>query len=395
MTTELTREDEEFRQRLRAWLAENLPPGWTEREDVTDFEGDEERIELQREWHRKLHAAGLTGYNWPKEYGGMGLSLRQQIIYTEEMAKWRAPQPLGRSAMAQLGPTIIQYGTEEQKRRFLPPLLSGEEIWCQGYSEPNSGSDLASLRTRAVEDGDDFVINGQKIWTSGAQYSDWCYCLVRTDPEAPKHRGISLILLDMKTPGITIRPLIDITGRHHFNEVFFDDVRVPKTNLLGEKNRGWYIGASLLSYERVGVGQTMDASQQLDALVRLAKRLPRNGGSVWDDPRVRIRIAQLKVDFEAMAAVGDRLQALVAAGGIPGPEASMAKVLKTEFQQNTAKTAMDLLGLYAPLQRGSAHAVANGQWANEYLLWRAATIYAGTNEIQRNIIAERGLGMPR
>ena len=200
---------------------------------MTRFDSDEERVALQGEWHRKLHQAGLTGYNWPKEYGGMDLSLRQQLIYTEEMAKWRAPQPLGGSALAQLGPTIIQYGTEEQKQRFLPKLLSGEEIWCQGYSEPNSGSDLASLRTRAVEDGDDFVVNGQKIWTSGAQHSDWCYCLVRTDPDAPKHRGISLILMDMKTPGITIRPLIDITGRHHFNEVFFDDVRVPKKNLLG------------------------------------------------------------------------------------------------------------------------------------------------------------------
>jgi alkylation response protein AidB-like acyl-CoA dehydrogenase len=395
MPDELTREDEELRTRLNTWLAENLPPGWTEREQVMDFESDDERVALEREWHLKLHAAGLTGYNWPKEYGGMGLNLSQQMIYAEEMAKWRAPKPLGGSAMNQLGPTIIQYGSEEQKQRYLPTMLSGEEIWCQGYSEPNSGSDLASLRTRAVEDGDDFVVNGQKIWTSGAQHSDLCYCLVRTDPEAPKHRGISLLLLDMKTPGITIRPLIDITGHHHFNEVFFDDVRVPKKNLLGEKNRGWYVGATLLSYERVGVGQTIDAVQQLESLIRLAKRLRRNGGTAWDDPAIKTRIAQLQVDFAAMAAIGDRLNVLVAAGGIPGPEASMAKVLKTEFQQNTARTAMDLLGSYAPLVRGSANAIADGQWAYEYLRWRAATIYAGTNEIQRNIIAERGLGMPR
>lgn len=395
MVTKLSREDEAFRTHLSNWLRDNLPEGWTERETVLRFDKDEERVAFQREWHRKLYQAELTGYNWPKDKGGMGLSLSQQAIYTEEMAQWRAPGPMGRMGLNMVGPTLIQFGTPEQQDRYLPTILNGDEIWCQGYSEPNSGSDLASLRTRAIEDGDDFVVNGQKIWTSGAQHADWCFCLVRTDPDAPKHKGISYLLIDMKTPGITIRPLKDIVGRSHFNEVFFDDVRVPKRNLVGEKNRGWYVGVTTLSYERTGIGSTVDVRQMLSNLVRLAKRVHWNGGTTWDDPRVRHRLAQLEVDLQALAAVGRKTQEVVIAGGVPGHEASMAKVLKTELQQNIARMAMDLLGPYGPLERHSAHAQAEGQWAYEYLLWRAASIYGGTNEIQRNIIAERGLGMPR
>ena len=368
MVTKLSREDEAFRTRLNNWLRDNLPEGWAERETVPRFDKDEERVVFQREWHRKLYQAGLTGYNWPKEKGGMGLSLTQQAIYTEEMAHWRAPEPMGRMGLNMVGPTLVQFGTPEQQDRYLPTILNGDEIWCQGYSEPNSGSDLASLRTRAIEDGDDFVVNGQKIWTSGAQHADWCFCLVRTDPDAPKHKGISYLLIDMKTPGITIRPLKDIVGRSHFNEVFFDDVRVPKKNLVGEKNRGWYVGVTTLSYERTGIGSTVDVSQMLDNLVRLAKRVRWNGGTTWDDPRVRHRLAQLEVDLQALAAVGRKTQEVVIAGGVPGHEASMAKVLKTELQQNIARMAMDLLGPYGPLERHSAHVRAEGQWAYEYLL---------------------------
>jgi len=395
MPRNVSPEDEQFRERLSTWLAENLPPGWAEREYLPHFDDEHERVRFHKDWHKKLYQAGLVGYNWPKEKGGMGLSLAQQAIYSEEMTKWRAPDPLGRMGLNMVGPTLIQFGTEEQQNRFLPGILSGDEIWCQGYSEPNSGSDLASLRTRAVEDGDDFVVNGQKIWTSNAQNAQWMFLLVRTDPDAPKHRGISYLLMDMNTPGITIRPLKEITGRAYFNEVFFDDVRVPKKNLVGEKNRGWYVGVTTLSYERTGIGSTVDVSQMLGNLVGLAKRVRWNGGTAWDDPRVRHRLAKLEVDLQSLAAVGRKTQEVVIAGGVPGHEASMAKVLKTELQQNIARLAMDLLGPYGPLERHSAHARAEGQWAYEYLLWRAASIYGGTNEIQRNIIAERGLGLPR
>src|SRR5271170_2863108 len=240
-------EDEAFRQELRSWLDANLPKGRHEEPHETFSDGDWTH---RLKWHRKMHAAGWVGVSWPKEYGGRGASLVQQVIYQQEIARANPPALVNGLGILLVGPTLIHWGTEEQKQRYVPKILSGEEIWCQGYSEPGAGSDVASLQTRAVEEGDYFVVNGQKVWTSDAHHADWCILLVRTDPNAPKHKGISYILVDMHSPGVTVRPLVQITGDSGFNEVFFEDVKVPRKNLIGEKNQGWHVAITTLMFER-------------------------------------------------------------------------------------------------------------------------------------------------
>ena len=343
---------------------------------------------------KKLAGKGWLTLAWPKEYGGRGATHMMQLIFAEEMAYHRAP---GRDIFGtrMLAPTLMIHGTEEQKLEHLPPIARGETQWCQGYSEPESGSDLASLQTRAIEDGDDFVINGTKIWTSQAHRADHIMVLARTDPDAPKHRGISFLLADMRTPGISVKPIVDMSKRHHFNMVTFDDVRVPKRNLVGEKNRGWYVGATLLDFERSGVEYSAESMRTLEELVEFCKENTRNGRPLADDPIVRHRLANLSNEIEISRLISYNTAWMQSQGLVPNREASMGKVFGTELQQHTAQVGMSILGLYGQLESNSRWAPLQGRIEASYMTAVSATIAAGTSEIQRNIIATRGLGLPR
>jgi alkylation response protein AidB-like acyl-CoA dehydrogenase len=295
------------------------------------------------------------------------------------------------------GPTIITHGTEEQKRRYLRKILNCEEIWCQGFSEPNSGSDVASLRTRAELRGDEFIVNGQKVWTSMAHLADWCMLLVRTDPEAPKHRGLSYLLVDMRTPGVTVEPLRQMTGESEFNEVFFEDVRVPRANLVGGLNEGWRVAMTTLMNER-GTAAFASAARfriVFDEIVELARATIRNGVPATSDPVVRQQLAQFHVELEMMKYTSYRVFSKILKGGDPGPEGSISKLTWSELNQRMTEFVVGLQGPAGQLVKGSPHAVHSGRWQHHFLRARANTIEAGTSEIQRNIIAERVLGMPR
>jgi alkylation response protein AidB-like acyl-CoA dehydrogenase len=381
--------DEQYRVQLRTWLEENLP---TE-PHPTDQDAE---FAYRRTWQRQLYAGGWVGINWPKEYGGQGATLIQQAIYAQEMTRAKAPQPANGLGIGIVGPTLMHHGTEEQKKRFIPKILSGEEIWCQGFSEPNSGSDLASLQTKAVLDGDDFVVNGQKIWTSLGQYADWCILLVRTDPNAPKHRGISYLLVDMHSPGITVRPLKQITGNSEFNETFFDNVRVPKQNLVGELNEGWRIAMTTLTYERgiSSLATQVRIKQQLDAMIDYARTTRKNGTTLAQDPVLRQQLVRAYIGVEIMLlnlyrGITTRLR-----GKPAGPEASLDKLYWSELDKWMQELGMELQGPYSQLMEESKYAVP-GNWQYNFLRSRAGTIYSGTSEIQKNIIGERVLGLPK
>ncbi|HXG21757.1 MAG TPA: acyl-CoA dehydrogenase, partial [Methylomirabilota bacterium] len=385
--------EEQFRREVRSWLEANAP------DDIRAGRDEDlpppERWERQKAWHKKLYAGGWIGLWWPKEYGGRGASLIEQVIFNEELARLSVPSGVNMSGVTLLGPTLMHWGTEEQKKRFLPKILPAEEIWCQGYSEPNSGSDLASLQTRAVEDGDHFVVNGQKVWTSWAQYSDWIFLLVRTDPTAPKHQGISYILVDMHSPGITVRPLVQINGDSEFNEVFFEDVRVPKKNLVGELNRGWMVAITTLMFERAASGNFYRFEKLLPQLYDLARRTELNGRPAVEDTAVRQQLAQFAIEAQAIKYNELRRLTRQLKGLPPGPEGSFAKVTATELNLRIANFAMELLGPYAILEKGSPFAVDHARWSYRMLSARAGTIAAGTNEIQRGIVGERVLGLPK
>jgi alkylation response protein AidB-like acyl-CoA dehydrogenase len=387
-------EDEAFRREFRAWLERNAPHHTVPPLDGISDEGEDDWTR-KLGWYRKLASGGWTCVDWPRDYGGRGLSILQTIIYHEELQRCNAPMPFIGSGPSLIGPTLMHWGTEEQKQRFVPKIISGEEVWCQGYSEPNSGSDLASLQTRAVEDGDYFRINGQKIWTSQAQYADWAFVLCRTDPGAPKHRGISYILVDMKTPGITVRPLVQITGARGFNEVFFDDVRVPKKNLVGEKNNGWQVAITTLMYERNVGGGGRPLIAVVGELVRLAQRVQRNGRPAWEDAGVRQKIAEFKCEAEALRYTALRNLTRRLKGLAPGPEGSIMKLVGTELSLRMMLFAMELLGPYSQLEYRAPMALDDGRWSYRMLGARAGTIAAGTNQIQHNIIGERVLGLPK
>jgi alkylation response protein AidB-like acyl-CoA dehydrogenase len=310
------------------------------------------------------------------------------------MSYFRAPTQLG-VGPDRLGPTIILYGTDEQKRRHLPGIAAGETVWCQGFSEPEAGSDLASLQTTAVADGDYFVVNGQKIWTSLAQRADWCILLARTDREAPKHKGISYLLLDMKTPGVEVRPLVDMLGRKTFNEVFFDSARIPRDCLVGELNRGWYVAAATLDFERSGIDRVMTGIRTYEALVEYAAQAGADGGRLLDDTRVRQKLAELAIEFQAGRLLAYRVASMQEKGQIPNAEASMSKLYGTELQGRLAEAGMEILGLGGQIEPGPQGASLQGQVEQFYMLASALTVAAGTSEIMRNIIAMRGLGLPR
>jgi alkylation response protein AidB-like acyl-CoA dehydrogenase len=356
---------------------------------------DPDYLRALKGWLDKLAARGWTAPAWPKEYGGAGMTVVEQFIFNQEMAQAGAPRSPNMIALGWVGPTLILYGTEEQKQRHLPPILKGEAFWCQGFSEPGAGSDLASLQTRAVRDGDDYVINGQKIWTSGAHGAHWMILLARTDPEAPKHKGISYFLLDMKSPGITVRPLVNMAGSHDFNEVFFDNVRVPKDNLVGEENRGWYIGTTTLDFERSGIAAGVSHALAVQDLVQYAREAGRNGAPLARDPLLRYELADRAIEAQVEQMLNFQVIGIQARGMVPSNEASIAKLYSSELDQRIAATGMRLLGLHGQLMRGSARAALDGRLAGTYLYATTSTIGGGTSEVQRNIIAQRGLGLPR
>jgi len=395
MDLSATPEEEHIRTTVRAWLTENLPPGWgtpAYREPVTPAE----QVAFARDWQRRLCAGGWAGLTWPKEYGGRGASIIEQLIYNEEYARVSAPDILAlKIGLSLVGPTLIACGTTAQKTRFLPKILNGEEIWCQGFSEPNAGSDLASVKTKAERRGDEFIVSGQKIWTSVAQHADWCMLVTRTNSEGPKHKGLTFLLVDMKSPGITIRPLREMTGEAWFNEVFFDDLRVPRANVVGEINGGWNVVMTTLGHERAGTTPHVRLQAEQHRLAQLAQRTRRNGARAADDPIVRQKIAQFAIETAILRYTAYRNVTMLQRSGVPGAEGSVLKIFWSELEQRLKDTAIEILGPWGLIPKGAPHAVDNGFWEYELLWSRSATIYAGTSEVQRNIIAQRVLGLPR
>jgi alkylation response protein AidB-like acyl-CoA dehydrogenase len=386
-----TPEEAAFRADLRTWLTDNLPSDWADRTpQVGRFDVDEARA-----WSKKLYDAGYVGLTWPKEYGGGGAPHTHQGIYLEETARIGAPDHIGGIGLGMAGPTIIAWGSDEQKQRYLAPLLSGAEVWCQGFSEPGSGSDLAGARTRAELDGDEWVVNGQKVWSSWAHIADWCILVVRSDPDAEKHRGLSFLLVDMHTPGVEVRPLKQITGDPEFNEIFFTDVRVPRESMLGQPGEGWNVAMTTLLHERGTLGFALTAAleRQINNLIRLARQPAVDGQAPADDPVVRDEIAQAWIDLQALRFTNYRSLTTLAKTGVPGPEGSVAKLHWSETNQRVTKLALSLQGLASQLDGDGA--VWDGFWQYQQLRSRGNTIEAGTSEILRNIIAERVVGLPR
>lgn len=393
MDLNLTAEELTFRNELRAWLEANVPKDWNEwREKPL-----EESFPYLRAWQRKLYEAGWAAVSWPKEYGGRSATLMQQAIFWQEMARVNAPPMANALGLGLIGPTIIAYGTDAQKKRYIPKILSAEEIWCQGFSEPNAGSDLASLQTEARLDGTYYIVNGQKVWTSYGWVGDWCELVVRTDATAAKHKGLSVLLVDMKSPGVEVRPLRQMTGESEFNEIFFRDVRVPVENLLGKVNDGWNVAVSTLMHERGAYGARLVLSfkSNINRLIELARTVGRNGRAASQDPVIRQKLAQCFAEVEIMRVNQLRAFSRIAATGAPGPEGSIQKLFWSELNQRIQQLAQEMLGPYGHLLAGDAHAVDKGLWSYGYLRSRGNTIEAGTSEVQRNIIGHFVLGLPR
>jgi len=396
-----TPEDAAFRKEVQAFLVTEQPSrdGDEARSAYqAASQGGPEAMDRYQKWMKKLASKGWIAPAWPVEYGGAGMSIMQQFVFNEELAKARAPRP-GGIGIAMAGPTIIVYGSGEQKKEHLSGMLSGDVIWCQGFSEPGSGSDLASLQTSAVKDGDDYVVNGQKIWTSGAQYAQRMILLARTDPQAPKHKGISYFLLDMKSPGVTVRPLVNMANTPGFNEVFFDNVRIPAKDLLGEENRGWYVGTTTLDFERSSIGTSVAQTNAVEDLVLFVRG---RGGDLH--PTLKLELAERAIEAETARLLSYRVITLQNRGMVPNHEASAIKLYAGELGQRVASTGLKLAGLYGMLdgrsKLGPEHSANRytpnrGKFVRSYLNAVAGTIAGGTSEVQRNIIAGRGLGLPR
>ncbi len=389
-----------YREKVRAFLAENLPDDWT----GVDALPVDEREAWAEEWRARLAAAGMLAVAWPKEFGGGGLSAIEQVVLAEEFALAGVPAQLGNDGfgIGMVGPTIIVWGTDEQKRHFLPRIISGEDRWCQGYSEPDAGSDLANVATRAVLDGDEWVVNGQKIWTSSGHTANWIFVLARTDPDAPKHAGISFLLVPMDQPGVEVRPIKEMTGEALFNEVFFTDARTAKENVVGEVNNGWTVANTLLSFERGGRSTVLAIGyrKELDAIVDLARRK-----GVADDPVIRQRLAWAHGQVEIMRYLGMQSLTQSLTGEQPGPAASIIKLFWSEYHKVVTELAIDILGPEALVPEGDAGGASLQAFAGKEMSSAAAvrgfyearpgTIYAGTSQVQRNIIGERVLGLPK
>ncbi len=392
-----TPEQAAFRETVRAVIAKHLPDDLRQGQTLrASFDGrgwGRQRGPSWDDWRAQMADRGWVAPAWPTEYGGAGLSVIQQVIFNEEMTLARAPR-IGGIGLGWAGPTILLYGTDEQKARFLPGILQGGDRWCQGFSEPGAGSDLASLQTRAVRDGDDYVINGQKIWTSGAQIADYCILLARTDADAPKHKGISYFLLDMKTPGVSVQPLVNMIGDADFNEVFFEDVRISRSGLLGEENRGWYIGTTTLDFERSNIAASTNLVLMVEELVAAVQRdadLPYSPAE--RDPGLRYELADRVVEANIARLMSYDVASRQSAGLVPNKEASIVKLFSGELEQRIAATGMRVLGLHGQLR--SKKAPLQGMLARMYLGVVSTTIGGGTSEIQRNIVATRGIGLPR
>ncbi|MBI5948812.1 MAG: acyl-CoA dehydrogenase family protein [Chloroflexi bacterium] len=380
---------ESFRKEVQQFIKAELPP-LEERlsGDWGEDRSNEEQYAYTMGFQKKLAARDWLAMAWPKEYGGGGASHMRQLVYNEEMAYNAAPSM--NMGIAWVGPSLMLYGTEEQKTRFIPRITGADDWWCTLYSEPGAGSDLAALQTRAVRDGDDFVINGQKIWTSGGHLADWGWLAARTDPDAPKHKGITMFMVDMKSPGVTVRPLVNIADHHSFNEVFFEDVRVPAKQVVGEVNRGWYHMAVALDFERSGIQAFAGGRRSVERLTTLARQ---HRDLVAKRPSVRMELADRAVDVNVGTFLAYRVATMQAKGMVPNHEASASKLFGSEMGQRIALTGMHLLGLHGELRNGSDGEIVD--LATGYLSSVSGTIAAGTSEIQRGIIATRGLGLPR
>jgi alkylation response protein AidB-like acyl-CoA dehydrogenase len=372
----LSPQEQDFRDELRAWLEANHPG--------QEPDGDEAGFEFRRDWQRRLHDNGWAGVSWPKEYGGRGATLVEQAIYNEEIVRAQAPSAANVLGLAMGGPTVIAHGTEEQKRRYLEPILSAEEIWCQGFSEPESGSDLASLKTRAVRDGDDWVVTGQKVWTTLAHQAKWCMLVARTDQDAPKHQGLSYFLMDMEQDAVQVRPLVQITGEAEFNELFIEEARVPHANIVGGEGNGWAVAITTLMHERATLAFGLQIQVKL-ALRELMDEARASGAS--RDVIVRDRLAQLYVESEVLRLNAYRGLSAIMRTGVPGPEGSLGKWQWAEVNQALTELALDVRGPRALLH--------DERWTYRFLRARANSIEGGTTEILKNIVAERVLGLPR
>ena len=393
-----------FRARVRDWLTANLPPGWGQ--PGTQWPEGDERVAFLKDWSRRLYEAGFIGMTWPKAYGGHEQPLTLQAILLEEFGRAEAPEHIGVIGLGMAGPTILAHGTEEQKRRFIPPLLTGEEVWCQGFSEPGSGSDLASLQTKALPDGDGgFIVSGQKVWSSFAHIADFCILLARTDGSGSKHQGLTYFLLDMHADGVEVRPIRQITGDAEFNEIFLSDVRIPGDMVLGQIGQGWSVAITTLMNERANIGFMLASRMEVAfrRLVDLARATPRPGaggrstaqGSMVDDPLTRDRLARLWADVHALRLTIYRSFSAFLKTGMPGPEGSIAKLFWSDLNQRLTKAALDMQGAFAVLGSGSEGAVLDGRWQTLQLRSRGNSIEGGTSEILRSIVAERVLGLPK
>lgn len=391
---DLSEADTAFGEEWSAWLDTHLP---AIHDKLATAASATDKHAMAREWQSQMAAGGWAAITWPSEFGGRAATARQQLIFYLTSAQRRVPPLAGRIGLNLCGPTLIAHGTPEQQQRFLPPMLDGRDVWCQGFSEPGAGSDLASLRTRGVIDGNTLVITGQKIWTSGAQHADWMFALVRTDPDAPKRHGISFVLAPMSADGIEVRPIRQISGDADFNEVFLNAVRVPLANVVGELNDGWHVTRTTLANERaiLFMGQQMALTATVRKAIAMAKTPDPHGVRAADDPHLRDRIAQAWIDVELVRLNGMRNLAKVLAGKEPGPEGSMSKLFGQHVEQQLHELALDLGGEFAVLDQGAADAPNRGKWALGWLRTRASTIGGGTSEIQRNVLAERILGQPR
>jgi alkylation response protein AidB-like acyl-CoA dehydrogenase len=387
MRVSLNDSEQELRAEIREFLDANAPAA----ADIP-IELDQQ-VDFLRGWQGRLKDARLVGLSWPHKYGGRGASLSEQMVANAEMARARAPQLVGYVGVDVVGPTIVEHGTAAQKEAHLERILSAEDIWCQGFSEPGAGSDLASLRTRAVADGDDFRLSGQKVWTSYAQYAQWCAVLARTDPDGPPHRGISYLLVDMSSPGITVSPLVMSSGEAEFGEVFFDDVLVPRENVLGELNGGWALAMHTLAHERGPYAMTRQVtlSGLLDRLVDTARGVEREGRPAIECPQIAARLTEARIAIDVLGHQTFRSVGKMIVSGEPSVESSADKIMLGRAEQILGDVALDVLGPTATLGGDGDHLI----WHQLYLYGRAASIYGGSAEIQRNIIAQRILGLPR
>jgi alkylation response protein AidB-like acyl-CoA dehydrogenase len=376
---ELDQSEKAFRDEVRAWLKANAP------KDDSGETSQETLIANRRAWQKKLNEAGYVGITWPKEYGGRGAGFMEQLIFNDEMIVAQTPEPINVIGLGMGGPVVIAHGTEEQKKRYLPPLLSAEEIWCQGFSEPDAGSDLSGLQTRAEDKGDHYLVNGQKVWTTLAHVAKWCMLLTRERKEENPRHGLTYLLVDMESPGVEVRPLVQITGDAEFNEIFFKDVKVPKSQILGEAGEGWAVAMTTLLHERGTLGMALATRAQITAaeLANHTRKLGRGS-----DPLVRQKVAQHTIEARALQLNGYRALTAMKRNGIPGPEGSILKLMWSELNQRMTETAVDVAGAAGQVGESAG-------WKYQFLRSRANTIEAGTSEVLRNILAERVLGLPR